>query len=386
MRVRVTSIVALAAAGCFLAPAWAQEEGSTPGAIANPGSYAGSMQLQQQERERDQQMQMQNQQMQQRLDQTYRQYAPGTGGGRGGGGGGGGGGPPAVDWWSKPPLPAAKNPLLGRWKQAAYKGYSDKEVGGLLPGTAGILNGSFAEACKSIFGSGVIAFTPDSLSWVAPDGHEEVLNHVAYRANGNDVIMLSRDPGAIPALIFGFPSHDHAQVAVFKCSMDRLGAQPPPRTAGAAPGSGSQAAAAAAPSGPANAVLRFQVGISGPGYLSPLPGIDIAVTPEDPEAALIKAGYGPGPGGSLNAKLAEDCRTAAACDRDYKTMTAHALGSVRTDAQGHAQTPQLAAGLYYILAVAAYQGRVILWRQPVNVASGANVVVTLDQTTGSYLK
>ena len=65
----------LAAGGAMLAagPASAQYDNpTTPGAIANPGSYQGSLALQQQEQQSSAQMQQQNAAMQQRLDQTYR--------------------------------------------------------------------------------------------------------------------------------------------------------------------------------------------------------------------------------------------------------------------------------------------------------------------------
>lgn len=62
--------------------AQAQEEGSTPGAIPNPGSYQGSMELQRREHEQEQQFQYQQQQSQQRQQEYYqggpaRGYAPG---------------------------------------------------------------------------------------------------------------------------------------------------------------------------------------------------------------------------------------------------------------------------------------------------------------------
>src|SRR5260221_341111 len=75
-------------------------------------------------------------------------------------------------------------------------------------GAASMLNGALAGGCKSIFGTGMVAFRPNTLEWVAPDGHEEVLNHIAYRAHGAEVVVLARDPGSVPALIFGFPNHD----------------------------------------------------------------------------------------------------------------------------------------------------------------------------------
>jgi len=102
----IVLLVLLASAAPGIARA--QEQGETPGAIANPGSYQGSMQLQREEQQRDSQMQQQNQAMQQRLDQNYRGYAPS--------GGGMGGGARTVDWYAKPALSSEKNPLLGRWR------------------------------------------------------------------------------------------------------------------------------------------------------------------------------------------------------------------------------------------------------------------------------
>ena len=113
-----------------------------------------------------------------------------------------------------------------------------------------------AGGCKSMFGSGVIAFEPAALQWVAPDGHEELLDNVAYRANGAEVIVLTKDAGAVPSLVFGFPDHDRAVVAFFNCTMNRVGAKSP--TAGA---SATGALASATPSGPANAVLELQVDV-----------------------------------------------------------------------------------------------------------------------------
>src|SRR5205823_1534162 len=138
----------------------AQEEGSTPGAIPDPGTYQGSMELQRQE-------QQQNEQTLQRLDGNYQQYAPANSGARGSAAGGATRNPP-IDWWSKSPLAPANNPLLGRWQQVAAKGYSGQELdAALIPGTgditASLLNTTLAGGCKSMFGSGVVAFEPDKL-------------------------------------------------------------------------------------------------------------------------------------------------------------------------------------------------------------------------------
>ncbi len=385
----------------FSAATQAQEEGSTPGAIPDPGSYQGSTELQRQEQQQDAQVEQQNQQMLQRLNENYQQYAPA---GSGAGGSAGGAGQPTakrnppVDWWSKSPLQAANNPLLGRWQQVAPKAISGQQLAGaaVIPGAgdvaASLLNSTLAGGCKSMFGSGVVAFEPDKLQWVTPDGHEEILNNVAYRASGSEVVVLSRDPGAIPALIFGFSTHDHALVAFFNCRMDRVGAKavaasPAPSKPGASSaakspvGSPVTVPATAGPATGGNSKIQLQVGISAPGSLTPLPGITLWVSPDNPADAMSRAKLLP-PGASLTNQLVADCANSAACNRDLQVMTAKALGSVITDAAGHALTPPVPAGRYYVMGMAAYNGKVIFWNQPVDVESGT-VNVTLDQNNGA---
>jgi hypothetical protein len=81
----------------------------------------------------------------------------------------------------------------------------DLGILGAFPGGNEVVNGAFGGACKSVFGTGVVAFTPTALNWVAPDGHEEILNHVEYRSDGPNVIVIPSDPDPIP-FIFGFPT------------------------------------------------------------------------------------------------------------------------------------------------------------------------------------
>ena len=398
------ALVGLAASLALAAGATAQDDNpSTPGQIANPGSYQGSMALQQQEQQSSQAQAQQNAQMQGRLDATYRAYAP-----SGSAGGAARAGPPPVNWWAKPPLPASRNPLLGRWRQVASHGYSAHDVAGsgdgllasMTQGAAGILSGATAEACKSIFGTGVVAFEPDSLQWVAPDGHEEILNHIAYRASGADVVVLSHDPGAIDSLFFGFPDHDGAVVAFFKCTMRRLGSGPAPGAGGgaAAGGGGSAHELVAAahdetgqrmlplgpappPSGAASATLKFAIEFDGPGTSAPISGAHFWLTPEEPAKALASVGAG---GSGAAAQLATDCGQQATCKRDFAALTAQAVASVDTDATGHAQTAALPPGRYYALGVVNYQGQHLYWLRGVNLVAGANGL-TLDQDDGGPL-
>jgi hypothetical protein len=316
--------------------------------------------------------------MQRRLDQNYRGYAPG-----GGGGMGGGGRAPAVNWFAKPALSPDRNPLLGRWRQTGSK--APRTAGALGQLTNGFLAGAMAGGCQSMFGKGVIAFEPNALQWVAPDGHEEILNHVGYRANGNDVVMVTRDPGAVPALFFGFPNRDHAVVAVFGCTMERLGARnagPPPATrmASAAPPPPPRSQQQA---GPGETRLNFLIGSSAPGRFAPISAVKIWVTRTDPTMALMRANIPVR--GDLVTEIDSDCRNIAACMRDWKAMTAGALGYITSDAGGHARTPVMTVGRYFLIGVAPYQGRHLFWHRPIEIRGGANAV-TLDQTNASMIQ
>jgi len=353
-----------AAVGLALSILGAGAAAQTPGQIQDPSSYQGSMELQRQEQAQAQQQAQQNAQALQRLDQNYAN--PQRGGGRSAGG------PPPIDWWKKPPLDPAHNPLLGRWKQTTAKPLALGAVGA-LPGVNEFVGGALAGGCDSIFGKGTTAFEPDALMWVAPDGHEEILNHVSYRANGADVVVLTRDPGAIPALIFALPSHDHAVVAFLNCALVRQGARS--QAVNTAPTSGS--APSPGPGQPTprqGAVLSFLVATAVPEVVTPLAGARVWVSREPAESGL------PG-GGSAADRLAADCHVAAACGADLKALTAKALGFVTIDATGRAQSPPLPPGRYYLLGVAPYRGKTLVWSLPVNLPP-AGTTVALSQLNG----
>ena len=364
--------------------AQAQEEGETPGAVANPGTYNGSVQLQREEQQQYQQQQQQNQQMQQRLDATYQHYAPGAGAGGSAAAGQRGAARP-VDWWAKPVLVPEHNPLIGKWKQIASKGSAGQQNGASAFGDAitAIVDGAMAGGCKSMFGNGTIAFGPESLDWVAPDGHQELLNHVAYRTNGTDIVVLTHDAGAIPQMFVGMPNHDHAVVALFNCTMERVGA----RNVGAEHPPASHPAQSAleqsAPAGAPDASLVLRVGATVAGTFAPFPGIQIWVTPEDPQGALTQVAGAAA--GSVSDRLASDCHEPMNCARDWKAMSAKALGSIRTDAAGRGATPLIAHGRYYLVGHAAYENKWLFWHQSVDLHPGSNEVV-LDQSNGTLMQ
>ena len=344
-----------------------------PGQLPDVSTYNGSMEQQRRDTESAQQMEQQNQQMQQRLDETYKSYAPGGGMG----GGGSRVGPPLT---SKPLLPADKNPLIGRWRQTAGK-RADLGVLNQMPGASEMVNGAFAGGCQSIFGKGMVAFAPSSYNWVAPDGHEEVLNQVEYRSDGANVIVIPTDPAPLP-LIFGLPDHDHAVVALLGCTMQRVvpGAKPTQATA--------QTGSAVPGVQAGRAILDLNVGEIVAGKFSPAPaGTQIWLTNQNPDTNLARAGFTPDPEGQAIEKLFAACKvghggTMESCNRGMQAMLTGTLGVARTDAAGHAQTGAVAPGRYYLVGFVPYKGHSLMWHMPVDVRPGANSV-TLEPKNGS---
>jgi hypothetical protein len=367
--------VPLVLAGCLLvSPAFAQP--GTPGQINDPSTYRGSMANQAAEQAASAQQAAANQAMQQRLDQNYAAYSTPRGGG------GGGGGPQAKPLKSYPLLPPARNPLLGRWQQQASKPLNLSNIPLLFPGTEDIVNGAFAGGCKSVFGSAGVTFSPTQFSFLATDGHEEVLNHVEYRADGANIIVLASD-GDLP-LIFGMPDKDHAVAAFFGCQMSRLapGVRPVslnarPATAAAGP------AAAAVPAG--SAILKLTVGsvINGT-FSSPPAGTRFFITNQNPDANLVKAGFTPAPGGQPIEKLFDACKlnqggTQERCNQGMQALTSGSLGAAALDSDGHAETGALAPGRYYVVGFTPYQGHSLIWHLPVDLKAGANAVSLTPQ-------
>ncbi len=347
-----------------------------PGVPNDPSTFRGSMANQALERQADQQAEAANQQMQQRLDENYAYYAPKAGGG---GGGGDGGAAVAARLKSKPLLPAANNPLIGRWRQTATK-QVDLGILGALPGVQSIVDGSFGGGCASIFGKGMVAFTPTQFNWVAADGHEEILNRVEYHSDGANVIVMPTDSD-LP-LIFGLPNRDHAVVAFLGCRMEREGAKPTQVTALATPAADTARVSAA------QGTLKLTVGDVVDGRLSSPPaGTRIFVTPQDPDANLVKAGFVPAPGTPPIEKLFAACKldqggSQAECTRGLQAMMAGALGIASTDSDGQAETGAVPVGRYFLVGFTPYKGHSLMWHLPVELKAGVNAV-TLSSQNGS---
>jgi hypothetical protein len=67
------------------------------------------------------------------------------------------------------------------------------------------------------------------------------------------------------------------------------------------------------------------------------------------------------------------------CQQGALALKAYTVGIATTDATGHAQTPPLPAGRYWVLADAKVDAnKHIMWNQPVDV-KGADASLTLDR-------
>lgn len=351
---------------------------STPGQINDPGTYKGSMALQEQERANSAAQQQANQAMLNSLDQNYKQYAP-----RGGGGGRGS----APTLKQKPLLPASRNPLLGGlWRMGETKAVNLGNNPVLELGRP-VVDAAFGGGCANVLGKPdtVVRFTATTFDWVAPDGHAETLNHVEYRGDANNVIVIPTDSD-LP-LIFGLPDKDSAVVAFLGCTLHRTST--PQRLATAAASRGGTGVAGAAGLAPnaggvkgaaGKARLAMKVGETVDGQFSAPPSVRLWLTPQDPDANLARAGFSPEP----IERLFDACRigqggTQQRCSQGMQALTAGAIADLTTDANGNAAAEGIAPGRYYVVGFTPYKGHSLVWHLPVDVHPGFNNVSLTPQ-------
>jgi TPR repeat protein len=383
------------------------EEGTTPGAIPNPGTYQGSMDLQRQSDQQDQQLRQQQQQQQPYQQPSYPPAYPAAPSG-----------PepsatqPPPDWRTEEstnPVAdagAAQGPQSAQ-SRAAYAALERGDWAGAVRlwrplAEAGNADSAYNLGVMYDQGHGVATDKGVAMTWyrkAADQGMGVAMGNLAllYMRRAQYEQMAPAVSDAIEAYKWltlavaymapaqrAAPEQTRAQLATL-LSPGQVGqaealarAWKPVRSAG---GTTRASAAEAAPARPAslrsgapNASVRFQVGDAGPGYFRPLAAARLWMTTDDPGPAL-------GGGAALD-RLAADCREAGACVRDFKAMTTHAIGVYSTDSAGHAQTPDIPSGQYYVVGFAPMQGRTVLWARSIFVQPGPNVV-TLDQTLGA---
>jgi len=385
---KLASVAAAAMLAAGLARAQEDENPTTPGAIPNPGTYQGSMQLQQQSDRQDQQFRQQQQQPTYNPPAGGRPYAQPSPGASGPGAQSSSSGPRVVDGGESqeaatPDSRAASAAndrgnyaeAIRLWRILAARGSADAKY------NLGVMYDN---------GHGVPVNRTTAAEWYLKAAEQGV--GLAMGNLGVIAVERSESPASLIEAYKWFSlAINHSPVAqrgqavsnrdLLASHMTR--AQIEQALALARAWDAAHPAAAhylkpesPAPSGPANAVLTIRANTAGPGWETPMAGARFWIMAENPTAILATFGAASNP---LD-QIAADCRTPATCSRDFKALTAKAIGLVKTDAAGQGQQP-VAAGRYYVLGAGAYQGRLVLWFRQVDVRP-PGATMTLDQTDG----
>ena len=341
---------------------------------------------QRQEQQRQQQVMQENARRQQ--EESSRFNAPAGGGGPAAGGPGGtpqgrsaNGG--AADnasaarasWEKRPPLAADRNPLLGRWTRPTSTRNSSDPFAGLQA----LVKGGM---CEALFGGGVFEFRTDKLVGMDERTREQELDKVEYRGDSKHVVVLPRT--TLKLMEFDVEGPNRISWTGQNCVLVRAGnASAGASAAPSASGAAGPVAKAAAPSAPppaasSNGVLEFSVGAPSP--TNNVVGRKLWVLKEDAQVALIKAGLTSTPDASVLQNWMRACYSRSpACEKGAGGLKIYTVGIATTDANGHAQTPPLPAGRYWVLSDAKIaNNKHVMWNQPVDVRGG-NKSITLDE-------
>ena len=108
-------------------------------------------------------------------------------------------------------------------------------------------------------------------------------------------------------------------------------------------------------------------------------GRKLWVLKADPQLALIKGGLTSTPDGTVLQNWMRACQKRdPACATGAQALQVYSVGLATTDASGHAKTPPLPAGRYWVLSDAKVDNKRLMWNQPVDV-KGADTSLTLDR-------
>jgi hypothetical protein len=273
-------------------------------------------------------------------------------------------------WEKRPALPPDRNPLLGKWTRPPSTRTNSSDPFAAL---AAMAKGGL---CEVLFGGGIFEFRPDRLMGMDERTPAQELDRVEYRGDAKRVVVLPKT--TIKLIEFDFEGPDRINWASQKCVLVRVGAASNSASA-AKPATSASAAPTSSPSSGSTAggVLAFSVGA--PSADNKVAGRTLWVLKQDAQVALIKGGLTSTPDGSVLQNWMRACvNKAPACEKGIRALQAFSVGYVTTDANGHAQTPTLPAGRYWVLSDAKVGGKRMMWHELVDVKAG-NQSLTLDQ-------
>lgn len=341
--------------------ALAQEHGSVPGAIPDPSTYKGSMELQRPQ------------------PSPWGQPSAGPAAPSAQAGAGGGGSSAAVASWRTAPRVSEKsNRLLGRWQLVGVDmgaapnlgplaGLFGKETAAMAKDMADSIHGA---SCRKLFGPGLVDFRPKALVNLGPDGSDRAAMAAEYRTDGKAIAVLSNEP-ALPGL-YVFDVHgDQAVARVLGCSLQRAGAAGALASHASTDSSGAQNSTTARPG--SGAALDVTVGLqAGAGSQVPVAGANVLLMSRSLDEALASAGLrDPTP---LKAWMSACQTRAPACQLGMQAIVANPAGMGRTDANGQLVFAHLPIGRVYVLLFAAAGDQRLMWDVPVDLKTGSNAV------------
>ncbi len=150
-----------------------------------------------------------------------------------------------------------------------------------------------------------------------------------------------------------------------------MGILTPPATASAAATAATQPVSAAG-----NAVLSLAAGVVSPsGALTPVTSRNFLLLNDNLEDVLKQAGFQAEPGRSPLRTMALCQATDPNCKKGMAGISAHGVAAAKTDLNGKATFPGVAAGTYYLVGAAASNNQPIVWNLKVDLRAGANSVV-----------
>ena len=366
-----TVLAAVTASGLAQTPAQLEYE-------RQQREYWRQQEQQRQEQQRQQQLMQDNARRQQEESSRINAPAGQAPGGASPGAAPGGGGDPSgaqaaaaarAMWEKRPALPPERNPLLGKWSRPASTRANPSDPFGQIVAMA---KGGL---CEVLFGGGgVFEFRPDRLVGMDERTRAQELDRVEYRGDAKHVVVLPKT--TLKLMEFDVEGPDRVNWAAAKCVLVRVGApsaSASASTATAAVPAGAAAAASARPASSAGGVLAMSVvALSSEHKIA---GRKLWVLKEDAQVALIKGGLKSTPDGSVLQNWVRACvNRTPDCEKGARALQAFSVGIATTDAGGHAQTPLLPAGRYWVFSDTKVGDKRLMWNEPVDLKAGEKSV------------
>jgi hypothetical protein len=343
-------------------------------------------QQEQQRQQQQQQQQLMNENARVQQEQSRRamestkpsgSYAPGAAQGSPGAGPGAGADPTGAQalsaaramWEKRPALPPDRNPLLGKWTRPASTRTNSSDP------FAAVFALAKGGLCEALFGGGVFEFRPDRLVGLDERTPPQELDRVEYRGDAKHVVVLPKK--SLKLIEFDFEGPDRINWASQKCVLVRVGAASSSASAAKPAAVATAATPSTRPDSTAGGVIDFSVGTPSPD--NNVAGRTLWVLKQDAQVALIKGGLKSTPYASVLQNWMRACSERTPdCEKGVRALNAYSVGYIKTDANGHALTPTLPAGRYWVLSDAKVGGKRVMWHELVDVRAGTQSV-TLDQ-------